>query len=474
MKKVVNGFKSFKTVLRPLVFLLYLLNFGILQAATIPVSSLAALQKAINSANAGDHIILEDGSYKNSALITIACQGTASKPITISAESIGGVTITGSSGFSIDSPARYIIIKGFVFKHAADTAARIRFGANRCRFTRNVFELTGTGSYLIVAGDDAEIDYNTFQNKSTEGRMLLIEGPGGAPMAQNTWIHHNYFNNFKNSGFNNSSAIQFGRSWSSLTPAHGIVEYNLFIDSRGENESVSHKASNCIYRYNTFGSGSTELSLRHGNHTKVYGNFFINTDGLRIFGDDHRIYSNYFEGNSRAIHLGNGRAEVADGADLKTHDRPDRCEIVYNTLVNNTQNFYMGGRKDGLGAAHTTIANNIIQEGGQVAEIRGSNTNATWEGNIVWKTSGTGDIPEEGYQSVNPFLFKSDSTTYHIQAGSPAINAGVGSYSYVKLDMDGQTRSVNRDKGADEFSSTPIINRPLTVADVGPDAHLEK
>jgi poly(beta-D-mannuronate) lyase len=304
--------------------------------------------------------------------------------------------------------------------------------------------------------------------------MLLIEGPGGAPMAQNTWIHHNYFYNFENSGFNNSSAIQFGRSWSSLTPAHGLIEYNLFIDSRGENESVSHKASNCIYRYNTFGSGSTELSLRHGNHTEVYGNFFLNTDGLRVFGDDHRIYSNYFEGNNRAIHLGNGRAEVADGADVKTHDRPDRCEIVYNTLVNNIQNFYMGGRKDGLGATHTTIANNIIQGGGQVAQIRGPNTNATWEGNIVWKTSATGDIPEKGYQSVNPLLSENGSSPYHIQAGSPMIDSGTGAYSYVKLDMDGQTRSVNRDRGADELSSTPIINRPFTVADVGPRAHPEK
>jgi poly(beta-D-mannuronate) lyase len=56
---------------QPLVFLLCFLGSGILSAATIPVSSLPALQKAINKANAGDHIILADGSYTNSALISI-------------------------------------------------------------------------------------------------------------------------------------------------------------------------------------------------------------------------------------------------------------------------------------------------------------------------------------------------------------------------------------------------------------------
>ncbi|WP_205702894.1 polysaccharide lyase 6 family protein [Botryobacter ruber] len=446
--------------------------FGTLSAATIKVSSLAALQKAVDKAKAGDNIVLADGTYATTAPIIITRQGTAAKPITVAAATVGGVTITGKSGFSVDSPARYVTVKGFVFKHAADSTTRIQYGASHCRFTRNVFELTGVGSYLIVAGDHAEIDFNTFQNKSTEGRMILVEGPGGEPMAQHTWIHHNYFTNFQNSGRNNSSAIQFGRSWSSLTPAYGIVEYNLFVDCRGENENISHKASNCVYRYNTFGPGSTELSLRHGNHTKVYGNFFFNTEGIRIFGDDHRIYSNYFEGNSRAIHLGNGGAEVADGADLKSHDRPDRCEIVYNTLVNNKQNFFMAGRKDGLGATHTTIANNIIQGGGQAAEFNGPAANTTWKGNIIWNTAGTGAIPAGGYKAANPQLFKNASSAiFHLQAGSPAIDAGEGTFPYVQLDMDGQKRSNKPDVGADEFSSARMLNMPLTVADVGPAAN---
>lgn len=435
---------------------------------SIKVSSLEALQNAVNNAKGGDNIILANGSYETTSPITITSQGTESKPVTIAAEHVGGVTITGASGFSIMRPACHVTVKGFVFNHEADSSARIQHGATHCRFTKNVFELTGDiGPYLRVAGNNAEIDYNTFRNKAMEGRMLLVEGPGGEPMAQNVWVHHNLFKNFEDTGRNNSSAIQFGRSWSSLTPAHGLIENNLFLNSHRENENVGHKASNCVIRYNTFDVGSSELSLRHGNHNEVYGNFFFDTEGVRIFGDDHRIYSNYLEGNSRGIHLRNGRAEVAEGAVLTTHGRPDRNEIVYNTLIDNQQNFYMGGGRDGgLGATHTTIANNIIQGGGPSVDFNGPNSSASWEGNIVWNTGGLGEIPGEGYRSVDPVLSKKDSV-YHIQEESPAVDSSTGSYRYVETDMDGQKRVEKLEVGADETSIEPKAHHPLTMDDIG-------
>ncbi|MEL6823904.1 MAG: DUF4957 domain-containing protein, partial [Calditrichota bacterium] len=53
-------------------------------------------------------------------------------------------------------------------------------------------------------------------------------------------------------------------------------------------------------------------------------------------------------------------------------------------------------------------------------------------------------------------------------SGSPAIDAAVGSYPLVVNDVDGQMRDANKDIGADEASTLPITNRPLTAADVGP------
>ena len=58
-----------------------------------------------------------------------------------------------------------------------------------------------------------------------------------------------------------------------------------------------------------------------------------------------------------------------------------------------------------------------------------------------------------------------------LASSSPVINAANGSfYSFVTDDMDGQTRAGSRDIGADELSGATILRRPLTTADVGPNA----
>lgn len=475
MKKNFTSCQCLKDSKTWLLLALLFVTPGMLSADTITVNSLSALQSAINSATAGDVIIVANGTYTASGAITITRQGTASQPITITAQSVGGVEISGTSGFQINSPATYIIIKGFVFTHSTGTA-RIATGATHCTITRNVYECaaagTGNKPYLSVSGDDNEISYNTFQNKNTEGCMITIQGPGSSGMAQRTWIHHNYFYNFSPSGANNSSSIQPGLSGRSLTPAYTLVEKNLFIQCRGENENIANKSSDNTYRYNTFGTGCTELSLRHGNRMQVYGNFFIGCTGLRFSADDHKIYSNYFESCSFAINCVNGDGEVADGAPLTSHDRPDRVHVVFNTLVNNQTNYRMPGRTNGLGATSIVFANNVIQ-GGDPVSLSGSYTSPTWSGNILWNTTG-GAMPSGGYSIVNPTLVEDANSLYHIQSGSPAIDASTGSYSYVTLDMDGQSRSGTRDVGGDEYQTSPVVNRPLTIADVGPDAGLSQ
>lgn len=442
-----------------------------LAAANVTVSSLSALQTAINNAGPGDVITITNGVYTATAAITVSRQGTASQPITITAQTIGGVEIGGTSGFQINSPAAYIIIKGFKFTHSTGTI-RIATGATHCLFTRNIFECvaagTGNKPYISVSGDDNVISYNTFQHKSTEGCMITIQGPGSSGMAQRTWIHHNYFNDFAPSGANNSSAIQVGLSSRSLTSAFTIIEYNLFIDCRGENEGiVANKSSDNIYRYNTFGTGSSEVSLRHGDRMKVYGNFFIGCTGLRFCADDHQIYSNYFEDCDFAINCVNGDGDVHNGDALTSHDRPDGVNIVFNTLVNNTTNYRMPGRTNGLGATNITFANNIIQ-GGDAVSLSGTYSNPVWGGNILWNvTGGAGAIPSGGYTIANPQLSEDGNSVFHIAAGSPAVNTATGTYSYVTLDIDGQTRDSSRDAGSDEYSTTAVTNRPLTTADVG-------
>lgn len=420
--------------------LVFISVFTLLPAERIEVNTLAALQQAINNAKPGDQIVMADGVYTTTESIIIKNSGTEYNKITIYSEKTGGTEINGTNGFVIQAPSSWIVISGFKFTHNTGTC-NIQSGATHCTFTRNIFECTavnaGTKPYLNVSGDDNEVSYNTFRNKKDEGQMLSIQGPGGDKMAKRVWVHHNYFHDFVPPGKNNCSAIQIGLSGRSMDSAFCLIEYNLFIRTEGENEgAICHKSCNNIIRFNTFGERSEECSIRHGNKSQVYGNFFINNTGLRFSGDDHLIYSNYFQGCSKAIVCTNGDGEVKEGSKLTCHDRSDRVTVTYNTIVDCKSNYEMPGRENGLGATNITFSDNLII-GGQPVSIRGKYLNPIWKDNILTKTTG-GDMPADGYKI-------SDITrhpTFFIDA--PAGGA---------------------------YATIPNSLKPLTISDVGPEAH---
>ena len=297
---------------------------GTASAATYEVASVADLQAAIGVAAPGDTIVVKNGVYTTSAAISVNRVGTAAAPIVIRAETVGGVEFQGTHGISLSSPAAYVVVEGFVFSHASGRIS-MPTGTHHSRYTRNVFQCVGDGPYLSVSGNDHEVDHNEFRNKSTVGNMISVSG-AGSQVAQRLWVHHNYFHDFTSPGENGAETIRFGLSGLSLSTGDGLVEYNLFVRCNGENELISNKSSGNVYRYNTLiDSPGAQLTLRHGNDCLAYGNYFRNTAGLRIFGDRHRVFSNYFEGNSIGIDMGNGDGEVADGAELTSHDRPDDC-----------------------------------------------------------------------------------------------------------------------------------------------------
>jgi len=439
------------------------------RAGVHSVDTIAALQAKLQAAAPGDTITLRNGVYQTSGPIHVRRAGQPEAPITISAESVGGVEITGTHGFIVNPPAANVIISGFKFTHAAGRIS-IGAGASHVRFTRNTFLCTGEGPYLSVLGDDAEIDYNEFADKKMAGNMIAVAGTG-SQIARRLWIHHNYFRDFTSLGGVGAEMLRYGLTAVSLSPGAGVVEHNLFVRCRGESALVSNRASGITYRYNTFSdSGSAQFALRHGNDCLVYGNYFKNIEAVRIYGDRHRVFSNYVEGNYIGISLGNGSGEVADGAPLNGHDRPDECLILSNTLVNNRTHYQMSRRPgDALGATRTTFANNLLLGGATAAKIEGPYTDGVWSGNLAWQVTSPGDLPA-GYIKADPLLTPDASGIMRPQEGSPALGAAVGNFPAVNVDLDGQARPAPMSIGADELSVTPVQARWLTAADVGPQA----
>jgi poly(beta-D-mannuronate) lyase len=388
-------------------------------ASSSEVASLADLQARIKTAVPGDVIVVKDGVYTTSAPLTIDRQGSKDKPIRIVATTPGGVTITGTDGFDVTAPAAYIEIDGFLFTHASGTT-QIRPGAKHVRFTHNVFELTGDGAYLTIAGDDAEIDRNEFRNKKTVGNMIDVRG-AGSQVAQRVRIHHNYFHDFTSPGpgTNGAETIRFGLSGLSMSKGLGVIEQNLFVRCIGENELMSIKSGSNTIRDNTLlDSPGAQLTLRHGNENVVSGNYLRGTDGIRIFGDRNRVEGNYLERNTGGINIGNGDGEVADGAQLTAHDRPDDTLIQFNTLVHNERNYFMSPRTNGLGATRTSFVDNIILGGGEAATLPGPYPGAVWRNNTVWQTAGLGAMPAASVVAADPVRAPKERENHAPRPGS--------------------------------------------------------
>lgn len=448
-------------------------------AATYRVASIADLTARINSAAAGDVIVVSNGVYSTRESIGIACAGTAANPILICAQTVGGVEIKGTHGFSFNPGASYVTVQGFKFTHAA--SINMTIGAHHCRLTRNLIELTiparSDVSYVNISGDDMEIDRNELRNKSSLGNMLDVTG-SETQVARRLWVHHNYFHDFTRPGGNGAETIRWGLSRLSLSTGDGLCEHNLFVRCQGENEMISNKSSGNTYRYNTvLDCKGGEISQRHGNDCLYYGNYLRNTQGLRIYGDRHKIFSNYFASNSIGVNMGNGDGDVYRGAKLTAHDRPDDNVVAFNTFIANRTHYQMGSRARGLGSSNSVVANNIFVDGGSMADISGRRYTGTWTNNLGWNTRGAGSMPANGYRMLNPMLVADAGGILRLASNSPAIHAGRTAYDFYGVlvsntnfpwDMEGQRRDANPDIGADEFVGTPVIARMLTTNDVGP------
>jgi len=431
-------------------------------ARVVPVSSISALRTAIGNAKAGDRIELADGSYSVSSSINIARSS-----ITVAAQHVGKAKLTGGATFTFGTVTA-VGIEGFSF--AGSAGLGVPTSADHVKISRNTFQLSSSGAWLSVAGDDAEVDHNTFQHRTSEGVFLQLTGPGAHDMAKHTWIHHNYFFDHQFSGSNGGESIRLGLSGRQHGSAQAIVEYNLFEKADGDSEAISVKSSDNLIRYNTLRNSKGSIVLRHGNRNRVEGNIELGgTSGIRFYGNDHVIVNNVVQNSGgQAVEVGGG--EIKDDTDNTTaHEAADRCLVAFNTLVKDrAAPIKVGGGKE-FAPDHITFANNIVVGTSGSAATVSQGTNLTWSGNIISGVS-RGSIPSSGATSVNPKLTTDAGGVYRLSSGSPAIDASVGTYPQITLDLDLQARSGKFDVGADEFKSGGTVRLPLTTADVGPNA----
>ena len=489
----------------------YLISFCIFIILSIvsvysqQVSTNYELNAAISNASAGTTIILANQTWTD-VQININKTGTESNPITIKAQTPGNVFFEGRSNISLGGS--YIIFEGVIFQNASGLITNgdkiepiIEFrdtSNNDCVncIVRNIKidSYNGTSSqetlkfkWIIIYGEYNEVSYSSFIGKNGVGSIINDNHNNSTP--DYSKIHHNYFadrvpvNNDVN-GLNDQDAIRIGVSTTSLSDSFTEVYDNFFNNWSGEVEIISNKCGSNKYYNNTFRDFQGTLTLRHGNNTEVYGNYFFANNnsfsgGIRVIGEDHKIYNNYIEGvNHRkpsgsgsgatgGINVSNGKPNSA----LNEYYQVKNVQIINNTLVNCDLAIRIGTKVNSaltLAPENLIVANNIMLNSSDSAfeETTVPFGTSIYEGNIT--QNGNWDLINglNSNQTVTSGLLTSGSDFYNITSGSAALDSGLGTYNFLSTDITGGIRSTDFDTGAEEFNSGGT-NLPYSIADVG-------
>lgn len=463
----------------------------------IVISSLNEWQTALAHARPGDLIEVEDGEYRTTKPILINRSGTEDCPIVIRAKSRGKATINGKCGFLLQK-VEHVWIEGFVFSHE-DTRSAIQMdGCHFVRITRNQFLLrestTKRVHWINLAGAGSHhnrIDHNLFAGKRSAGSFIAVGGSGAPEFnsSQYDLIDHNHFRDRPPGDGNGYESVRLGLSTLAYSSGYTIFEFNLFEHCDGEGEIVTVKTSDQKIRNNTFRDCYGMLTLRGGNRNTVEGNFFISNDvkhgtqGVRLYGDDHRVINNYFQGlDGPAIIMPNGDFEGArrtekEGAIGRTYLRSRHTVIAFNTVIDCRKECFLIGDARAeypLSPIDCIIANNlIVSREGSFVKFLSRGNQLKWLGNIFWATGPKANLgfefSDQAVRMADPHLVKTEAL-WRIHEDSPARDGSIGSFPEIKTDIDGQPRDSKPDVGADEYSAFSDIRHALSADDVGVNA----
>ena len=445
-------------------------------ATNIKVSSVAALQAAINDALAGDIIILTDGTYLNS-VITI---GTSN--ITVKTDTPGGAYLNGTNDLTVTG--RNVTLSGFQFTSGTSKGSAIKVYGNNNTLTQLNFNGYSAAHLIIIHGQNNLITNCNFQNKpatnlvSHGGTGDLVQIiPDSALIGYNT-IRYCSFQHIPGFGGDyGNECIRIGDGAYSTFSSGTVVEYCYFEDTgNGDSEAISVKSRDNCLRYNTmFNNPDAMFAFRNGDNNVAYSNYFIKSGGIRIKQANNIFcYNNYFQqaGMNQNQSLHGKRAAVfleyfgpGYGNNLNfIHNSFYKCA---NTIIDSN-------------LTNCSWANNIFYSDSS-AIFTGTASGQSFTGNIYFGLLGLA-IPN-GMANLDPKLTLNPDGYFGLSSTSPAIGSaspeypailslpGLNNDPNILLDIEGQSRPepvTLKDAGCDQFSKEAITNRPLALCDVGP------
>lgn len=419
--------------------------------------------------SSADTIIWRDGTYSN------VYMDISNNNIFIAAETLGATIFTGESRIEITGDD--ITFQGFQYLDGdVKTRDVISIRGDRILITQINIQRYRSYKYLRVreSSEFVDITYCNFENRLNldDQNILSI-----LVHETNPGYHKIQYCSFKNfDGTGNDLGIEpirIGLSTQANRISRTLVEYCYFTKCDGDGEIISSKASENVYRFNTFEDNpKAELVLRHGSKAIVYGNFFLHgKGGIRVReGQNHYIYNNYFfDLEDRPIYLQN-----------ESSDPLANINIAFNTIINSAE-VRLGGSGSNP-PTNVVFANNIIENPKDNA-FREATGTETWIRNMI--SDGLGiTMPTSGIELIDPQLTENSQGFWGLSENSTGINAAQPGYKLlpefegiaaidaeISFDLMGQNRPseiAEKDLGCNEFPHTILIQPFATEDNTGP------
>ena len=391
------------------------------------------IQKSANTVKPGDTITVMAGTYNEHVQVTRA--GHANSPITFQGS---GKVIT--QGFTIK--ADYVSVKGFEMTNTPNDSTNgmgIYVAGNFCDLENNyVYYATRGGIYLELGVNACKVINNKLERNSQFG----IEVHGTNNVIENNEIW---------------ATIQYHPKWvnpPSYVDADGILFFgsgHLFQGNYIHDISLSEPENTNPHTdgFQTW-DGTTEGSV--GNNCTFEDNIIqlsgTNTSGFQLDGGVHDLMIR----NNLITSFGGVKMYKDTGV-------PNNISVL-NNLVLGGLSYSASAYPEAIsvenaGSNPIVIKNNIIteQRGQTVWVVSSSGVSADY--NLFYNSDGSslsGTKSSHDLWAINPLFINLAAGNYHLQAGSPAIDAGV-TLPNVLNDFDGIARpqGVRYDIGPYEY-----------------------
>ncbi len=410
----------------------YVSNSGSDSAAGSTTAPFATLQKAANTAIAGDTVIVRPGTYVGMDLLGSTYGGTSAAPITFIANTgdyrTSGVTVNSIptnhnqyADINIESTKGWYVIKGFnVAGGGASQKANIRVANSpNCQILENQTSGGFTGIFASLA--DGLLVQGNRTHDATDQHGIYVNGTNGFVIRDN---------------------ISYNNAWDGIHT--NVLDGGNTINTNGVIDG------NIVYGNNLSGFDITGASFTTIENNVVYGNA---RHGI--------VLQNTNQNPTPACH----DVEIVNNT-LDASSGQWGIEVTSGNNVNVTifNNVLMGGSSGGpIGTAGTLPTSFKSDYNAITGSFSQSYTGPTLESMSQWQAN-TGQDAHSLTASTQWFAGYA-AANYHLAAGSPGIDKGLASLAgqaAPATDFEGDARPQGNgyDIGADEYASGTTVMVP--------------